>query len=263
MTSCRWDGSAGGSEQRRGEQQIVRCELVFGDVGLELVGDVGGELDAAVFAVFGVVLDQEPAAGGVELRDQLDRDPADGEHPHPRVQIGRSEFDEFGPAQPGLDQHLSHQPRGVGRERGVELVELVRGDDRAQLLRHRRRLHAAARVQPGDLVVERGREHRGQDGVALPDHGRRRPGGLQIRHPLADVGGLDLVDPHRPEHRQDVLVQVVGVGLAGPGFHLVVGEPDVFDVAAEPLPRPAGVAGPRRRPAGLRPAATPGSPPSR
>ena len=160
-----------------------------------------------------------------------------------------SELDEFGPAQPGLDQHLGHQPGGVARERGVELVELVGGDDRPQLLRHRRSLHSAARVQPGDLVVERRREHRRQDGVTLPDHRRRRTCGFQIGHPLADVGGLDLVDPHRPEHRQDVLVQVVGVGLAGPGFHLVVREPHVFDVAAEPLPRPPCV---RTRPSACR-----------
>jgi hypothetical protein len=105
-------------------------------------------------------------------------------------------------------------------------------------------LHSPAGVQPGDLVVERGGEHRGQDGVALADHGRRRPCRLQLRHPFADVGGLDLVDPHRPEHRQDVLVEVVGVGLPGAGFHLVVGQPLVFDVAAEPLPGPARIGGP-------------------
>ena len=78
-----------GEQQRRGEQQIVGRKLMVGDVGLELVGDVGGELDAAVLAVFGVVLDQEPATGGVELGDEFDRDPADGEHPHPRVQVER------------------------------------------------------------------------------------------------------------------------------------------------------------------------------
>jgi len=50
---------------------------------------------------------------------------------------------------------------------------------------------------------------------------------------------LDLVHPHRPEHRQDVLLQVVGVGLAGAGFHLVMGQPLFLDVALQALPGPA------------------------
>jgi hypothetical protein len=69
--------------------------------------------------------------------DQFDRDAADGQHAHPRVEVCRAEFDQLGPPQPGLDQHLGQQPGGVGREGGVELVELVGGDDRPELLGHR------------------------------------------------------------------------------------------------------------------------------
>ena len=40
----------------------------------------------------------------VESHHQLQRNPADGQHPHPGVEIGRAEFDQLGPPQPGLDQ---------------------------------------------------------------------------------------------------------------------------------------------------------------
>jgi hypothetical protein len=43
---------------------------VFGDVGGQLVGDLAAELESAKLPVLGVVLDQEAAAGGVELRVQ-------------------------------------------------------------------------------------------------------------------------------------------------------------------------------------------------
>jgi hypothetical protein len=92
-------------EQCRGKQQIIRRNAVLCDVGLELVGDVCGELDAAMLAIFGVVLDEEPPAARVELRDKLDRDTADGEHPHPGVQVNGSQLNQFGPPQPGLDEH--------------------------------------------------------------------------------------------------------------------------------------------------------------
>jgi len=78
-----------GEQQGRGEQQIIIGELMLGDVGGELVGDVDGEFDPAVFAVFGVVLDQEPVAGGVEAGDEFDRDPADGQRPTGCAGCGR------------------------------------------------------------------------------------------------------------------------------------------------------------------------------
>ena len=110
-------GCGGGLvEQAEREQQVLAADpvrlmwLVIGS------SDVRVEFEAAVFAVFRVVLDQEPAAVGVELRDELDHDAGHGEHAGGGVDVGGAEFDEFAPAQPGLDVGLHQQPRGVVRE---------------------------------------------------------------------------------------------------------------------------------------------------
>jgi hypothetical protein len=83
---------------------------MLGGVGVELLGDMGREPDAAVFAVFGVVLDQEPVAGGVEAGDQFDGDAADGERSCAWVEVGRAQFDEFGPAQSAAATSSSPSP---------------------------------------------------------------------------------------------------------------------------------------------------------
>jgi hypothetical protein len=80
------------------------------------------------------------------------------------------------------------------------------------------------------------------DEADLLDGGRADSLRLQVRHPLADVAGHDLVHPHRPEPRHNVLVELVGVPLAGGRLDHVVGHPLLGDVAAERLPAAPGIA---------------------
>ncbi|GAA5087182.1 hypothetical protein GCM10023259_100770 [Thermocatellispora tengchongensis] len=47
-----------------GEEQVVGGQVAFGDVGLDLEGEVEGELEPPVLLVLGVVLDEEAAALG-------------------------------------------------------------------------------------------------------------------------------------------------------------------------------------------------------
>ena len=62
-------------------------------------------------------------------------------------------------------------------------------------------------------------------------------------HSRTSAGWISLIHID-PKTGRMCLFEVVGVGLAGAGLHLVVRQPPVFDVAAEPLPRPPGIAGP-------------------
>jgi hypothetical protein len=54
------------------------------------------------------------------------------------------------------------------------------------------------------LVAERGSQDRGQDGVAVPDHCRRRTGGLLLGHSRRTSEGRILHHSHRPNTRHDV-----------------------------------------------------------
>jgi hypothetical protein len=172
---------SGPVEEAEGEQQLVAGDLGRLDVGGDRVQDVRVEFQAPVFAVFGVVLDQEPAALGMELRHQLEDHSRHGEHPAEGVDVERAQFAQFAPAQPRLDIGLHQQSRRVVGQLAVDLVELGRGHDGAHLLGHGRGLHAAAGMQGGELVVERGGEDRGQDREAGPDHGGGHPGVLHRR----------------------------------------------------------------------------------
>ena len=67
--------------------------------------------------------------------------------------------------------------------------------------------------------------------------------GDQVDDPFADVDGQDVGHFHGAEPGDDVPVEVVAVGLAGGGFHDVVGQPLVGDVVGEARLSGAGVAG--------------------
>src|SRR5262249_2798050 len=63
-----------------------------------------------------------------------------------------------------------------------------------------------------------------------------------VPHPTPDVPGHDLVHPHGPNPRRDVLPELVGVALRGGDLHHVRGEPPLGDVPVEGLSAPPRVA---------------------
>jgi hypothetical protein len=82
-----------------------------------------------VLLVVGVVLDEEPLAVGMELTVELDDLPGDREHPASNVQIAGPEFRQLTPPQPAPYGRLN-QELGIGiRQRCVDPVELLGGDD--------------------------------------------------------------------------------------------------------------------------------------
>lgn len=119
--------------------------------------------------------------------------------------------------------------------------ELLGGDDPPLRFRDGRGLDAGARVQGGDLVVERRGEDGRQHGQAVLDRGRLHPGVFQRGEPGADIGGLDRDHLVATERGQDVLVQDVAVVLPGGELDLVVGKPLLLDVAGQDLPASSGV----------------------
>jgi hypothetical protein len=62
-----------------GEDQVIAAEALDDDVGLELGSDLLAELEAPVFLVLRVVLDQEPLAVRVFVLGEFDGSAADGE----------------------------------------------------------------------------------------------------------------------------------------------------------------------------------------
>lgn len=70
------------------EEQVLGVEAAVGYVGIEEAGDGGRESDAAVLAVFGLVLDLEPrGTGSAVARADLDDGAGDGEHPGHDVEV--------------------------------------------------------------------------------------------------------------------------------------------------------------------------------
>ena len=191
------------------------------DVGLELGGNLRAELEPPVLLVLRVVPDEEPPAVGMELPVEFDDLPAHRQHPVSEVQVADPQFGQFTPAQPALDVGLDEKLHRAGRQRQVELVELLWGHDPAGLPGDRRGFHSPHGMQVDD-VVERGGENRAKNRLAVADHMRRDLLILQVSDPLPDVGGHDLDHPHRAEPRQDMAVEVIAVVLPRPGLHLMV-----------------------------------------
>ena len=76
---------------------------------LDLARQLRAELEAAVFPVLGVFLDQEPLAVRVEFRIDLDDGPADGQDPGYAFEILDAQLGQFSPAQAGFDVRLGQQ----------------------------------------------------------------------------------------------------------------------------------------------------------
>jgi hypothetical protein len=195
---------------------------VTGDVFSELGHEVVGDRDAQPFAVLGVLLDLEPGAG-VLGGLQVDHDAGDEDGPGGQVEVPGAQFGQLAPAQAGLDVGLD-QGLPVDVVQGlVQALVVRRRHDRLGFAEHCRGLDAASGVQGGDLVVERG----GQDGVQADlrgaDRGRADPGVGEVADPVAHVPGHQVLHPHRAQVRQHMLVDHVGVGLAGGVLHHVVG----------------------------------------
>ena len=99
----------------------------------------------------------------MELPVEFDDLAADGEHPAAEVQVAGPQLGQFAPAQPGLDGRLG-QELSVGAGEGrADRIELLRGDDGPRRGGHCWYLHAPARVNIGDLIIERGGEDRVED----------------------------------------------------------------------------------------------------
>lgn len=79
--------AAGGVLLRHGEDEVAGAEAVALDVRAEFAGQLHAELETAVFLVFGIFLDEEPAAGGVEFRIHLHHRPADRQDPRGGIKV--------------------------------------------------------------------------------------------------------------------------------------------------------------------------------
>jgi hypothetical protein len=105
----------------------------------------GAEPQAAVVAVFRILLDQELrvvrilGVSWTTARLTVTRWAE-------KVEVLDPQLGELAPAQPAVDAGLHQQAGHVVGQVPVEGVELVRGDDPQRLARHGRRLHALARV---------------------------------------------------------------------------------------------------------------------
>jgi hypothetical protein len=108
-------------------------------MGAQLADDLGAELEPAVLLVLGVVLDQEPAALGMELRVDLDDRTAHGQDPGPEVKVRYPKLGQLTPPQAALDVGLDQQLRLRVGKRRVEHVELLGRDDRPSLTAHRQK----------------------------------------------------------------------------------------------------------------------------
>lgn len=105
----------------------------------------------------------------------------------------------------------------------VDSVELLGGGDDPGLGWHGRFLHPLAGVEEDHLIVEGGREDRGQDGRSRRDADWGHPRVFERGDPGSDVFGQDVDHPHPTELGYQVLGDGVGVALAGGELDLVVG----------------------------------------
>src|SRR5690348_12637306 len=96
----------------------------------ELGDDLRAELHAAVPFPLWVVPDQELFPVGMELRVELDLDPADAQDPGTAVQVPWPQFNEFPPPQASLDGGLDQQLGTSVWERLIDRIELFRGSPR-------------------------------------------------------------------------------------------------------------------------------------
>jgi hypothetical protein len=91
-----------GSRRHR-EQQVVLVESEFLDVRLDLGDDLAAQLEAPVFLILGVGLDEEPAALRVEPRRQLDDHSAHGQDAGTEVDVAWAQLGQLTPAEPAFD----------------------------------------------------------------------------------------------------------------------------------------------------------------
>src|ERR1017187_2341216 len=238
---------------RHGEDEVIVGQAAITSVCPELVSDLAGQLDPAVLTVLRVVLDEEPAAVWVELRVHFHHCPADCQHSGREVDVAHPQLGELAPAQAGLDLRLGKQPHRVVRQRIEDTSELLRGDDRARLLRHGGRLHTLAWVDEYDLVVQGSREDRAKQDLVVSDCHRGDACVLQRGYPGADVLGKDVDHPHGAERRHQVSMDAVRIALPGGRLNLMVGQPGLLHVGLKGLPAPAWVAKPTLGDLGLGP----------
>jgi hypothetical protein len=92
------------------EQQIDPPQPVLLRVHLQLRRDLHAELEAPELFVLGIVLDQEPPALRVKLREHLHHGAAHGQHPRPEVQIAHPRFGQLTPPKAAFDVGLHQQP---------------------------------------------------------------------------------------------------------------------------------------------------------
>ncbi len=94
----------------------------------EFGSELLAELQAPVFLILGVLLDQEPLARWVELRVDLNDRSADGENPGDGIEVLDAELGQLAPPQAGLDVGLDEQPRrrvGQGVVDGAKLLRVM------------------------------------------------------------------------------------------------------------------------------------------
>ena len=229
---------SGLTDARHGEEQIIRPQTVPLGMRGELGNDMRAELHTAVLLSLWVVPDQQLSPVRMELRVELDLDPADAQDPGTGIQVPWPQFNESPPPQAGLDGGLDQQLGTSVWERLIDRIELFRGHDGQRYGRNGWGLDAFTRVQKCDLVVQSSGEDRTED--ALEDAQVRRADLVvrQLGDPLAHISGHDLVHPHRAEPRHDVLVDRVGVALTGGRLDHVVRQPFHLDIPLESLPPP-------------------------
>jgi len=134
------------------KQQIIRSQPACRDVGHDLGGDLGAELEPPVLLVLGVVLDQEPATGRAFLAGDLHDSAADGKDPRDRIQITGPQLGQLTPPQAAFNVGLHQQPGIRVRQRCIQQVELRDGDNPSRLLQDWRGLHPPARMDRDNLI---------------------------------------------------------------------------------------------------------------
>jgi hypothetical protein len=74
------------------EDQIARPEVRVLDVRGDLDSELCAQLEAAEFLVLGILLDQEPATGGMELRIHLDNRAANCQDPGDEIHVTEAQL---------------------------------------------------------------------------------------------------------------------------------------------------------------------------
>jgi hypothetical protein len=83
---------SGGVLRSHREDQIARPDVPVLDVRGDLSYELRAQLEAPVFLVLGILLDQEPVTGGVELRIHLDNRAANCQDPGDEINVADSQL---------------------------------------------------------------------------------------------------------------------------------------------------------------------------